>query len=687
MNSVIVRTIFLKELLDTLRDKRTVLAMIGVPVVLYPALSIVMWQFALVQQGKIESTPSKVVLRAEDTSPVREWIAGVPLVELTESASPEEDLAARKVDAVVIASGDVVDVLQKGGTVPIRIQFDATESASREAADRIEDGLSKHRSNLLRDRLRENGLDESFAKPLDIQQENKAPAKKMTGSIFGLVLPGMMIFMLAIGAFYPAVDLTAGEKERGTFETLLSTPASKLDIVVGKFGAVFVLSMLTGLLNLASMAGTLVFLLSQISKQARDGDIPLDLAALSVTPSAILAMLIVFVPLAFIISAAMMTVSLLARSFKEAQNLVTPLFMLFVLPVALASSPDMKLTAATQFIPIANVALLFRALMIGEASLDTVFAVFLCTSIYAMLSLVVAVWMFQRDEVILSEDKGLHITFRRSEIPPREAPTPGMSLGLYTIVMLLVFYVGATVQLRDLRSGLLITEYAVVLAPVLLLLWYFRIDFVNALGLRRPPLAPCLAAVALVPAWIVISLQLQFWQERVLKSPPELMSGVEDLMSLAATPQGLALLIFIMGVTPGICEELLFRGAILSGMRERMPRWAAIAVVALLFGLFHLNVYRLVSTGLTGAVLTWLAFRSRSIFPCILFHALFNSGLVLMETGNLPQPLVDSIEHLAAGSSGIPMPVFAIALAVGGAIIALLERGIARVPEFDGQSR
>ncbi len=185
-----------------------------------------------------------------------------------------------------------------------------------------------------------------------------------------MILPLIMVLMIAVGAFYPAVDLTAGEKERGTFETLLSTPTSKIEIVAGKFLTVFALAMTTGILNLASMAATFILLASQI-QPLLGGQINFEV---HLPFQAFFIILFVMVPLAFFISAVMMSVAVMTRSFKEAQNYVTPVFMAIMLPGVFAGMPGAELTAANQFIPIYNVVLLFKDLMTGEAGFNAVAA-------------------------------------------------------------------------------------------------------------------------------------------------------------------------------------------------------------------------------------------------------------------------------------------------------------------------
>ena len=669
MNLRTVRTILCKELVETLRDKRTLIAMIGIPILLYPLLIVVVTQVALLTHSELGRMESKVAVAGDADQTVRTWIESMPKMRVVESADPHADLLAGRLDAVVLATNDTPAALADKASAKIRVEYDATEMASSEAMDRIRKGLREEGDRLLAERLKAKGLPDEFARPLEVRQVNVAPPEKTTGSILGRILPMLMIVMLGVGAFYPAIDLTAGEKERGTFETLLSTPTSKVEIVCGKFLAVFVLSLITGLLNLGSMTVSLMFQLSQASSQLNGGAGGFSIAQVQITPGAVAIIFLTLIPLAFFICSMMMSIALLARNFKEAQNLVTPFYILIMLPGVVAALPGVELTSRTMFIPIANVSLLFKDLLIGKSGLEAVFAVIFTTAMYAVLSLVAAVWLFQREEVILAEEKGLPVTLRRSAFAPRKTPTAGMSLMLFALVVLLALYIGAYVQSREILSGLVITQWCVILLPPVLILWYVRVDLVESLNLRRPPPAALAAAVLMAAATVVLAAQVKVWQNQILPMPRELEEQLEKLLRYDGTPRGLVVLLLVVAVTPAICEEVLFRGVILSGLRTRLSVATSVVVVGALFGLFHMSVYLIVPTGLMGMAITYVVLRSRSIYVGMLFHFLNNAVAVFSMTPSIQAFL----EEANVDKTGFPPWLLATALVVLVAGIVLLE--------------
>lgn len=665
MKARTVRTILFKELLDMLRDKRTLIAMIGAPVLLYPLIFIFGSQAVIYQTTKLEKAASRVSVLAQEGSPVFGWVDAIEDVDLATTETPLEDLSAGDVDAVVEVDEDVTQALATNHEAKLKVSYDATEPLSQIASRRLVEGLNKREKDLLAERLSREGLEPDFASPIDISSENVAPPAKAAGTFMGMALPIIIVVMLGVGAFYPAIDLTAGEKERGTFETLLSTPATTLEIVTGKFLTVFLLSLLTGILNLGSMVAVVALQLVEL------GDAMGEMSV-EIPPYTAFLIFITLVPLSFFISAVMMSLGVLARSFKEAQNFVAPFFMIIMFPAVLAALPGTELTTGMQFVPVANVALLFRDLITGEGSAELVFATILSTAVYAVIALLLASWLFQREEVVLSQERGIPLTWRRSTVA-RPTPTTGMSLVVLGLCFLLLFYVGSYAQGRNVVVGMLVTQWLLLFAPVLLILWYTRVDIRNALNLRAPHPATLAATVIAAAGWLVVMMQLSIWHNRFLPMPEEMASELERILSAENLGLGMPAMVLVFAVSPAICEELLFRGALLSGLRGRMPAWAVCAVVGVLFGLFHLTVYKVLITSLTGVFLTYLVLRSGSIVHGMLAHVLINALGILANNGVMPARLLEYVESDAFEQHGFPAWVLIAAVAVLAAGIVLFR--------------
>ncbi|MBI4560232.1 MAG: CPBP family intramembrane metalloprotease [Candidatus Hydrogenedentes bacterium] len=672
MNLRVVTTILRKELVDLLRDKRTLILMVGVPIVLYPVLFIFGSQAAVIQRTRIEKAVFQVGIPRDADPTLKEWLKRIPQISVQKFDDAESNLRQGKLEAVVVSEGNLESRLASGESVPIEVRYDATDVESQEAATRIAEGLKKEQETLLQARLAGVGLKSDYVQPLKVERKNVASSAKATGTVLGMILGVIMVIMLGLGAFYPAIDLTAGEKERGTFETLLSTPATKHEIVTGKFLTVLCLSLLTGLLNLGSMVLTFAFQLGQLKNQI--GQFEIDLP-----PHVVATILVVLTPLAFFISAIMMSIAVFARSFKEAQNFMTPFFTLLMFPAILAAIPGTTLTTATQLVPVMNVSLLFKDLLIGQATAQGILAVLVSTTVYALLALAAAVWVFQREEVILSQERGLPLTLRRGEFVRRRLPTPGMVLTLFAASLILVFYAGTYAQSRSPHVGLLITEWLLIFLPVILFFWYTRVDIFTALSLRIPSLTAALCSIAMGFAVVIFSLQLSVWQNQVFPIPDEIAKQLEQIVKVDQAGLNIVVLIAVAALSPAICEETLFRGAILSGVRQILPPWTTWIAVGALFGVFHISLHRMLITGLLGVFLTYLVWRSDSLFTGMIAHFIVNATSILAVNERLPAPMLRWFDEKQLMQYGMPPRL----LAAAGIILIL---GIVML-EWEGRHR
>lgn len=676
MNWRIVWAILCKELLDTVRDKRTLVMMLGVPLVLYPGLTLLMTQVAIVQQSGLDQQSTRVALAPDTPARFSEWLCDDKRLEQVSTDDAEVALREGKADVVIAAAPGFEEAILAKTKPEVQLRFDATEFRSREGLGRVREVIEKRYDAMRTTWLEGAGLSEAAITPFSVAEKNMASEQKRSGTLLGLTLPVLLVIMLALGAFYPAVDLTAGEKERGTFETLLSTPTSKLEIVTGKFLTVLGLSMLTALLNFASMGATLWLVLSQARAQGAAAAAALPEIHLGI--GTLGTVILVLIPLALLISALMMSVAVFAKSFKEAQNYLTPFIMLIMLPAAVAGLPGMDLSARTALLPIANVVLLFKDLMTGEAHADMIFVVMASNIALAGLALLAASAIFQREDVVLGGGSTALLP-RRADFRSTALPTPGLAMGTFFTVMLLILYLGTLLQARALLPGLLLTEFGLILAPCLMVLWYCRIDLRSALLLHAVRPVHLLGAVLCGLGALVLVMQVGAWHNRVLPVPPELREAFADLFASGNTPMGLAILLLVVALTPAICEEVLFRGVIFTGLRDRMSPVAYIVIVGVLFGAFHLSIHRFLSTALLGALLTYVAWRSRSIFPGMLVHALVNGVSIVIASPYMPESLSQSLHLEQIESEGVWTPLLLVGTACFAVGIALLHGAAPKV--------
>jgi len=647
-----------------LRDRRTMIAMIGIPLVLYPALFVFASQAALMQIDQLEESRSRIAILGSDAELVADWLEDDEKLSIGLVGNARQDLSNDAVQAVLVLPDGFKHTIDSGATAHVVVEFDAAEPASQEASRRVVAALDSVFEELLKKRLSDAGLPKSFADPIEVETKNVAPPAKATGAILGLTMPLLMIVMVGIGAFYPAIDLTAGEKERGTFETLLSTPALSSEILVGKFLTVFCIAMLTGITNLGSMLATFAFQLSQMGDSIGDYEISFPLSSVAL-------IFLAMVPLAFFISAVMISVAVLARSFREAQTLLSPVLILMIFPAAMASIPGTSLTATTQLMPIANFALLFKDLMTDHVSAVSIFAVLASTTVYALLALALAARIFQREEVVLSVESGSPVTLRRSMYRPRTLPTPGTSLFVLTLCLLLFFYLGTWMQANYGLVGVALTQWTIFFAPPLLILWYVRVNIAAAFNLRAPSFALIVVAVMLGIGWAVINLHLSVIQQRIFPFPEAMAEELSKMLRLDDVH--VLVLLAVLALSPAICEELLFRGAVMSGLRKHLPVWALLICVGIAFGAAHMSVHKMALTTLSGMVLTFVALRSGSIFPGMIAHFIVNATSVLIDTKHMPAAVLSVTDKALGEEKGFPIGILAVAVAIFATAIGYLE--------------
>lgn len=629
------KEVFRKEILDTLRDRRTILMMIVVPVLLYPGLLIVLTELTAAQQAKMEMRTIQVALvGVPDDSPLISKLRRADRIKIVQSKNPMKAVHDGNVHFVIEMPPQAAQILQSKGTVRIKLQYDQSNDDAMVNAERVRDIIDEYGKEVLHDRLQEKKITEQYVRPIDLAEVNVASKQKMGGFIIGRFLPMMMVIMVLMGALYPSIDMTAGEKERGTLETILTSPATRTEIITGKFLTVTLIALITGLLNLGSMAATFVFgILKQVS----------SVIQFNIPPQYLLIMLTCLIPLAVFFAGLMLAVSSFARSFKDAQNILTPVYIVASVPALISTIPGIQLEGFWITVPIANVVLLYKELMLGVFLIEHIIGVFLCTAFFAGVSLFVAVKLFGREEVLFGEVSSLGMSFRRANFLPRPIPDPSESLFFVMIAMILLLYVGIPLQTSNLISGLALTELLFFFALPVGLAYYLKLDLRTTFSLRAPSVISLVSAILFVIGILMSSGTLVYYQNQFFPMPQKALEALEKLMR-ATSEHPFPVVLLLVAILPAICEELSFRGFVLSGLLKRTKPLAAMIATAAFFAAFHLSLYRFIPTFLIGLAASFLVWRSRSIFTGMLLHFLNNGSIAFLN--NYPQYDVLGFEQL-----------------------------------------
>ena len=385
---------------------------------------------------------------------------------------------------------------------------------------------------------------------------------------------------------------------------------------------------------------------------------------------------VVMIPMAILFGGLAMLVASFARSFKEAQNYLSPLMIVCMAPAYLSFLPGVEINSTWALIPIANVVLLSRELLLGNYVWSYFFITVGTMSALALIFLNRTVHFFGHESMLGGGEGGPKFRWRnllRRE-PGRkpEKLSPALVAQVFAMVLLGFFYIGTPLQLRDTRSGILITQIVVIAGIPLVALRFWGISAWSALGLSRrgKPLTYFLVLIG-APAATLLAALVGIAQGAFMEIPESYRELMEKLF-LAETGKSLVTAVVVFAIVPGICEELFFRGFVLRGLASRMSPPMAVLWTAILFGAFHFDLYRLLPTTLLGLLLGSLVWLTGSLWPAMLLHAANNTIAVL--ANNLES--LKNIPWLQEGTS-IPIPVVAGVgvvgvLAAGGATSTLI---------------
>jgi sodium transport system permease protein len=646
--------IFRREVRDQLRDRRTLFMILVLPILLYPILGISVIQFSAV----LEQKPRTVVVVGPEFLPATppffdpsgggfnpalfdtEAEAQRLVVERQPATSEWGDPRFRErairdglAAAVLVIPKSLPSQLERETEIEIPIKYNSVDEPSQITYLRLREMLDRWRKLIVTNRLKRDQKTESYAEPIQVKAEDVATASEVGGSVWSRLFPFLLVMMALTGAFYPAIDLCAGEKERGTMETLLISPASRTEIVLGKFFTVMLASVMTAVLNLVSMGLTGIQLAHQVSGISR-GAGGRRMAASMISPPTVQAafwMMLLLIPLAALFSAVSLSLAVLARSMKEGQYYMTPLYLVCLPLVFLTLAPGIELNLFYSLVPITGVALLLKALIIGNYRLAVQYfvPVLVPTLIYAAIALRWAIDQFQREDVLFREAERFSLAswFRHLYRDREPAPTGGQSALCFALILSSSWFLMQYLAYRGNMLGLqsIVASQLLILLPPLVMAILLTSSPARTLRLTWPEPRYLLMAISLPLLLNPLVNELRPLVERLFPIPSTIRESLGKLMTDSPS---LAVSVVVFALVPAVCEEFAFRGFILSGFERDHRTRSAILLSALAFGFLHvlLSLFQqLFNATLLGIVLGLLAVRSRSILPGIIFHFVNNA--------------------------------------------------------------
>jgi sodium transport system permease protein len=461
--------------------------------------------------------------------------------------------------------------------------------------------------------LRLRGLPLEPAAILPVDSTDVATRAQVTGSFLGRFMTVILVFLMMSGGSVAAMDSIAGEKERGSLETLLTTSVRRFEIIVAKQLAILTVALVIVLIQVANLWGYVSLRLIELPENL----------AVHLPPAALFLLLVLYIPVASAISSLLLMISAYAKSYKETQWYYMPAFFGLAFLALAAVLPGIPLRSFVAVVPVANVSVAVRDLMVG--SYDWLMMGVTCLSMAAAAGLLmrISTRMLSMERLITASEADEADLLGGPALFPKRALI--WFMGMWAAMLILSTNVPA---LMKFEGQYLFNMFVLFLGVPLLIIRIYRLDIRTALALRpvKPVVWP--AVLLMIPAQHFAGAGVFFLANRLFPVPEKLLEEFVRFFVPADYPFWQVLL--MLSVVPGIVEELSFRGVLLYGLHRRYHPVVVALVVGGMFGLFHTSLFRIIPTAFMGVVLTGLALLTGSAFPCMLLHAGSNAFALAM---------------------------------------------------------
>lgn len=407
--------LYRREMRAAFREKTIVINSILIPVCLYPFLLWAIFTGVSFVMGQTEGLVSKVGVANwpeghESLKRDLERNSRLNLITLTNREDARQQVLEGRLHAwleFAPASGSAADL---PGNFEVKILFDSSKDRSVTAHERVTDAVQSYRDQWLKRESRNRGITPEAWDAFSVEFRNVASKRQMGAFILGLMVPIIFVVMVAIGCFYPAVDAIAGERERGTWETLMSTAATRINIATAKYLYVASMGGIAGALNVTAVLLTVKPIFGQLLE--RSG----ETISFTIPLLAIPVLLLAAVLLAGFIAAGMMIFAAFARTFKEGQAMITPFYLLVLLPVVFLQVPGLKLTFPLALVPIVNITLMLREALGGSLSWGPTLVALTASVAVIVLAIRLAAFILQFEDVVSGAFKGSLFSFIRNRM-------------------------------------------------------------------------------------------------------------------------------------------------------------------------------------------------------------------------------------------------------------------------------
>lgn len=609
-----LKPLLYKELLDILRDKKTLIIMVLVPMLLYPAIFM---GTAMISSGMILSQKEKtyqVAYPKEAQEPVKE------LIEFYHKNREEGDtalefLSVEKTGQDVEAYDVWMNMEEQELGARIIVEYTSTDQDSNHAKTALEKLAEDYGDERMAQNLAREGLSEAFLSPVIYEARDSVSPSESVGMNLGGALGMLLMTNTILGAFYPIIDSVTGEKERGTLETLLTLPVTNFEMMMSKFIAVSLFACGTAVLSLVSMTGSILVLFGSMGIDMGEIGIRGDMI-LSWMPVLLAAVLVA----AILVTALCMSVCIFAKSFKEANNYITPIMLVIMFASMTAMIPSFQLNYKTALIPIVNVTLLIKQVMGQQLDLALT-GVTVGTNLGISILVIWVLSKMYNSENILFKDgfQSFRLFEKRSEIKVGTVPKTGDLILCIVVTLLLSFYLGMAASAKHPLGGTAVIQVLVLLIPMALV-WYIKSDKRALLSLQPPRIKQVAGGALLYLGTYLAVMLVSGLLTQIFSDSTQNVESAFDLMM----EYPFWVLLILITVMPAVGEEIYFRGLLFGSWKKQYGGAWAVFLSSLVFGAFHQSLVKLIPTAMLGACFAYAVWKSGSIYLAMLLHFVNN---------------------------------------------------------------
>jgi sodium transport system permease protein len=611
MNLGNIKKIIGKEILALSRNKRILFGLLA-PLVLMPVLFYGYTQFTEITSRESESSISNVTVIGYLPDMVVDSINGLEQLRITYG-----EIASNNMDS--IEADLIISYEFKEGVHEFVMTYDSGRASGMRASNRVLPLLETFQETQQIEFLNEKGIPAIVLHPVDIEMTDLASEKELTGYSMASIVPMMLTLFAILSVLNFAVELTTAEKEMGTLESLFSIPIRKSELVTAKLIA----CILFGVISMVISLSALVFIMPRLMS--------IDQMGLNFDAFTTFTLFLTLLPLILIGAGFSIGVGLFASSYKESGAYMTPLIFAFMIPAYIGITPGLEINPILSIIPVLNSTLLIKSVLMDNLSLTMFVMTFTTNALLSVIGLTFMFKVFGTERILFGSDKSTSFRLDRKLIQPKSFIEVEDVLMSLSFIVILYIYIGTIISSNtDFVQGTLIIQYMVFGLSPIAILWYLKASLKDSLGIKATSITGLFGGFWVWLAAFSLVVIYQLLITPYISQAPTLIELEEQMKTLSPLR-----LFLIIALTPGVCEEILFRGFALRPLEKKLgPKWA-ILITSLAFAIVHLDFIRLIPTFILGVAFGFIAVKTRSIFPSIILHTLNNSVALFLPNDGL----------------------------------------------------